>query len=118
MHDGPQGKSPAQREELTVQTTEPGATSSRLYAYTVREFDTADGKKARAWTRIGVAFPHKDGTGFNIEVHSFPLDGRLVLFPADLDTRAEDADVEAAAEAPPVRPAAAAGRNGQQHRRR
>ena len=95
-----------------------GSASQRLYAYTVREFDTADGKKGRAWTRIGVAFPHKDGAGFNIEVHSFPLDGRIVLFPADLDTRAEDADVEAAAEAPPVRPAAAAGRNGQQHRRR
>ncbi len=95
-----------------------GSTSTRLYAYTVREFDTADGKKGRAWTRIGVAFPHKDGTGFNIEVHSFPLDGRIVLFPADLDTRADDADVEATAEAPPVRPAAAASRNGQQPRRR
>ena len=102
-----------------MQTTEQGATSSRLYAYAVREFDTADGKKARAWTRIGVAFPHKDGTGFNIEVHSFPLDGRIVLFPADLDTRADDVDAAAAAsEAPPVRPAAATGRNGHANRRR
>jgi hypothetical protein len=78
-----------------VQTTEQGATSSRLYAYAVREFDTADGKKARAWTRIGVAFPHKDGTGFNVEVHSFPLDGRIVLFPADADAR-EDEPAETA----------------------
>ena len=71
--------------------TEPaaGTATQHLYAYTVREFDTADGKKARAWTRIGVAFPHKDGTGFNIEVHSFPLDGRIVLFPADAETRDE-----------------------------
>jgi hypothetical protein len=61
-----------------MQHTDPGADSAsqRLYAYTVREFDTAEGKKGRAWTRIGVAFPHKDGTGFNIEVHSFPLDRR------------------------------------------
>jgi hypothetical protein len=80
-----------------VQITEQGAASQHLYAYTVREFDTADGKKARAWTRIGVAFPHKDGTGFNIEVHSFPLDGRIVLFPADAESR----DGDPAEPAPP-----------------
>lgn len=74
-----------------------GTSSQHLYAYTVREFDGADGKKARAWTRIGVAFPHKDGTGFNVEVHSFPLDGRIVLFPAGDDTR----DDEHAAAPPP-----------------
>ena len=73
-----------------MQITEQGATTQRLYAYTVREFDTADGKKARAWTRIGVAFPHKDGTGFNIEVHSLPLDGRIVLFPADAGAQDEE----------------------------
>jgi predicted DNA-binding WGR domain protein len=40
-----------------MQLTEPGADSAsqRLYACTVREFDTADGRMARAWTRIGVA---------------------------------------------------------------
>ena len=92
-----------------MQITEQGATSSRLYAYTVREFDTADGKKARAWTRIGVAFPHKDGTGFNIEVHSFPLDGRIVLFPADADSREDDPAEPAAPPAP--------SRNGNPRRR-
>jgi hypothetical protein len=30
------------------------------------------------------------GTGFNIEVHSFPLDGRIVLFPADADSREDE----------------------------
>ena len=91
-----------------MQTTEQGA-SQRLYAYTVREFDGADGKKARAWTRIGVAFPHKDGTGFNVEVHSFPLDGRIVLFAADSEARDEEP-----AEAPPP---PAPGRNGNPRRR-
>ena len=103
------GIPPSTNEEFTVQTTEQGAPSSRLYAYTVREFDTADGKKARAWTRIGVAFPHKDGTGFNVEVHSFPLDGRIVLFPADADAR-EDEPAEAAS--PPQ-----TSRNGHPRRR-
>lgn len=78
------------------------AATQHLYAYTVREFDTADGKKARAWTRIGVAFPHKDGTGFNIEVHSFPLDGRIVLFPADAETR-DEIRPEPPAQPPPNR---------------
>ena len=81
-----------------MQTTEQNA-PQHLYAYSVREFDGADGKKARSWTRIGVAFPHKDGTGFNVEVHSFPLDGRIVLFPADADARDEEP-----AEAPPAAP--------------
>jgi hypothetical protein len=94
-----------------MQLTEQGADSAsqRLYAYTVREFDTADGKKGRAWTRIGVAFPHKDGTGFNVEVHSFPLDGRIVLFPVDSDAR-----VEEPTEAPPL---PAQTRNGNPRRR-
>ena len=93
-----------------MQTTEQGA-SQRLYAYTVREFDGADGKKARARTRIGVAFPHKDSTGFNVEVHSFPLDGRIVLFPADADAR----DEEPAETSPP--PAPSRSGNGNPRRR-
>ena len=91
-----------------MQTTEQNA-PQHLYAYSVREFDGADGKKARSWTRIGVAFPHKDGTGFNVEVHSFPLDGRIVLFPADSEARDEE---PAEAPSPP-----APSRNGNSRRR-
>jgi hypothetical protein len=50
------------------------------------------------------------GTGFNMEVHSFPLDGRLVLFPADSEARADEL---AGATAPPPAP----NRNGNQRRR-
>jgi hypothetical protein len=42
------------------------ASIPRLYAYSVREFDGTD------------------------EVHSFPLDGRIVLFPADSEARTEE----------------------------
>ena len=59
----------------------------RLNAYTVQEFDTGNGQKARSWTRIGVAFPHKDGTGFNVELNALPLDGRIVLLPPDGDDK-------------------------------
>jgi hypothetical protein len=32
---------------------------------------------------IGVAFPHREGTGFSIELKAFPIDGRPVVLPPD-----------------------------------
>ena len=40
----------------------------------------ATGKR---WTKIGAAFPHKEGLGFSIELKAFPIDGRLVVLPPD-----------------------------------
>lgn len=49
-------------------------------AYTVRE---REGKDA-IWTRIGAAWPHADGKGFNIQIEVAPLDGRITLrVPSD-----------------------------------
>ena len=31
------------------------------------------------WTRIGSAWPHKDGKGINVVLSALPLNGRLVL---------------------------------------
>lgn len=31
------------------------------------------------WTRVGAAFPHGDGKGFNVVVDAMPLDGRITL---------------------------------------
>jgi hypothetical protein len=53
---------------------------------TVEEFET-NGKKASSWTKIGAAFPHKDGIGLSIELKAFPVDGRLVVLPPDSDDR-------------------------------
>lgn len=44
-------------------------------AYHVR--DREGGKSF--WTRIGVAFQHGDGKGFNIQLEVAPLDGRISL---------------------------------------
>ena len=30
------------------------------------------------WLNLGLAFPHKDGKGFNIMLQAFPLDGKVV----------------------------------------
>lgn len=31
------------------------------------------------WTRIGAAWAHADGKGFNIQIETVPLDGRITL---------------------------------------
>ena len=44
-------------------------------AYQVRD---REGKKS-FWTRIGSAWQHADGKGFNVQLEAVPLDGRVTL---------------------------------------
>ncbi|RIK66963.1 MAG: hypothetical protein DCC65_08205 [Planctomycetota bacterium] len=44
-------------------------------AYQVRD---REGGKA-VWTRIGAAWAHADGNGFNLQIEAVPLDGRITL---------------------------------------
>ena len=44
-------------------------------AYHVRD---REGKKS-FWTRIGSAWAHADGKGFNLQLEIVPLDGRVSL---------------------------------------
>jgi hypothetical protein len=53
----------------------PASKAPSHIAYQVRD---RDGGKA-FWTRIGSAWAHKDGNGFNIQLESVPLDGRITL---------------------------------------
>ena len=47
-------------------------------AYQVR--DKGDGQKGNGyWTRIGAAWRHADGNGFNVQHDAVPLDGRVTL---------------------------------------
>jgi hypothetical protein len=55
-----------------------------LNVFTVEEYER-DGKSQKRWTKIGAAFPHKEGIGFSIELKAFPIDGRLVVLPPDND---------------------------------
>jgi len=43
------------------------------------------------WLNLGLAFPHKDGKGFNIMLQAFPLDGKIVCREASGDEEAEAA---------------------------
>ena len=44
-------------------------------AYHVKDGNSGKGY----WTRIGAAWAHADGNGFNIQIESVPLDGRITL---------------------------------------
>ena len=49
-------------------------------AYHVRDIE---GRKS-IWTRIGSAWQHGDGAGFNLQIDVVPLDGRITLrVPSD-----------------------------------
>ena len=55
-----------------------------LNVFTVEEYAAPTGRNGTSWTKIGVAFPHREGPGFNIELRAFPRNGRLVvLAPSD-----------------------------------
>jgi hypothetical protein len=47
-------------------------------AYSVREYQK-NGQKASSWTRIGAAFAHRDGEGFDLDLEAFPINGRIVI---------------------------------------
>ena len=50
------------------------------FAYAVTEQkDTTGEYKGDFWTKIGVAWPHKDGKGFTISLEAMPVDPRILL---------------------------------------
>lgn len=48
-------------------------------AYMVRDYTTASGEADAAWSKIGVAFAHRDGMGFDVVLDATPVNGRVVL---------------------------------------
>jgi hypothetical protein len=49
---------------------------------------TGEGENA-FWTKIGAAWPHEDGKGWNIDLIAFPLNGRLVVRERKENERAD-----------------------------
>jgi hypothetical protein len=70
------------RQQALVPPAPPTTAITHMNVFTVEEYER-DGKTQKRWTKIGVAFPHKEGVGFSIELHAFPVDGRLVVLPPD-----------------------------------
>ena len=70
---------------MTDNTSDQAATSKRPThtAHHVREIPGGES----FWTRIGSAWAHKDGQGFNIQIDTVPLDGRITLRIASEKTK-------------------------------
>ena len=68
--------------QTSRQQTPTPAPATHLNVFTVEEYER-DGKTQKRWTKIGAAFPHKEGSGLSIELKAFPVDGRLVVLPPD-----------------------------------
>jgi hypothetical protein len=60
---------------MTDTSTQTASKSPSHIAYHVRNRKGGEG----IWTRIGSAWAHKDGNGFNIQIETVPLDGRITL---------------------------------------
>ena len=58
----------------TDQKTTASKTPSHI-AYHVKDGNSGKGY----WTRIGAAWAHADGNGFNIQIDVIPLDGQIKL---------------------------------------
>ena len=83
---------------------QPAAPTHRVYTVIRRE------GQDDYWLNIGLAFPHKDGNGFNIVLQALPLDGKIVCREVTEEDQGEAA--------PPQRGRQDAPRSGQGGRRR
>jgi hypothetical protein len=64
---------------------QPAAPTHRAYSVIKRE------GQDDFWLNLGLAFPHKDGGGFNIILQAFPLDGKIVCREITDDDAGEQA---------------------------
>jgi hypothetical protein len=53
--------------------------SDRYDVLVVEKYEDEGGVGKSNWTRVGVAFPHKDGLGLNVELRAIPVSGKLVI---------------------------------------
>ena len=57
--------------------------ANRLNVLCVRDYTTPEGEQRSAFTRLGVAFPLRNKPGFKVHLEAMPLNGELLLMPAD-----------------------------------
>jgi hypothetical protein len=53
--------------------------AQRYDVLVVEKYEDGSGTEKANWTRVGVAFAHKDGLGMNVELRAIPVSGRLVI---------------------------------------
>jgi len=75
----------AQQEISMAEREQPKQPTHRAYSVIRRE------GQDDFWLNLGLVFPHKDGSGFNIMLQAFPLDGKIVCREITAEDHAEDA---------------------------
>jgi len=61
--------------------------------FVVEDKEVAEGAEPDAfWTRVGSAWPHKDGKGLNLVLSAVPINGRLVLREYTPEDEKKDAE--------------------------
>ena len=53
--------------------------NTNLPTYTVYQVIDREKNNKAIWTKIGAAWPHQDGSGFNLQLNAVPLTGSIVL---------------------------------------
>jgi hypothetical protein len=53
--------------------------NDRYDVLVVEKYEDDAGTEKSNWTRVGVAFSHKDGNGLNVELRAIPVSGKLVI---------------------------------------
>ncbi len=46
------------------------------------------------WTKIGVAWPHKDGKGLDVRLNAMPIDGRVAIRKYEPKPKKDEAPVD------------------------
>jgi hypothetical protein len=65
--------------------------SDRYDVLVVEKYEDDGGVEKSNWTRVGVAFAHKDGKGLNVELRAMPITGKLIIRRHEAKPRASDA---------------------------
>jgi CHC2 zinc finger len=74
----PQGRARGHSHQQKGHQAMSGKPSHKVFV--VEDKEVAEGEDNDAfWTRIGSAWPHKDGKGLNLVLSALPINGRLVL---------------------------------------
>jgi len=58
-------------------------------AFVVRNFER-DGEQDASWLKVGAAFAHRDGKGFDIVLDAMPVTGRVVVREVRERNRADE----------------------------
>jgi hypothetical protein len=69
---------PPRRDAMATESAASNV-NERYDVFVVENYEDGAGAEKSNWTRIGVAFPHKDSDGLNVELRAVPVSGKLVI---------------------------------------